>query len=39
MSDSKRSFWRWLAVIIAVGFGVLTIKAGGSVLFIDGEAR
>lgn len=35
----KRSFWLWLVVFIAVGFGVLTIKSGGAVLFIDGAAR
>jgi len=39
MSDIKRPFWLWLAVIVAVGFGALTIKSGGAVLFIDGEAR
>ena len=39
MSDIKRPFWLWLVVIVAVGFGILTIKSGGSVLFIDGEAR
>ena len=31
--------WLWLMVVTAVGFGVLTIKSGGAVLFIDGEAR
>ena len=35
----KRPAWVWIASIIAVAFGVMTIKAGGSVLFIDGEAR
>jgi hypothetical protein len=29
----------WLITIIAIAFGLLTIKAGGSVLFIDGAAR
>jgi len=29
----------WVASIIAVVFGLLTIKSGGSVLFIDGLAR
>jgi len=39
MQNSKRPIWRWLVTIVAIGFGVLTIKSGGSVLFIDGEAR
>lgn len=29
----------WVVSIIAIAFGLLTIKAGGSVLFIDGTAR
>jgi len=36
---TKRPAWLWIVSIIAVAFGLLTIKAGGSVLFIDGEAR
>ena len=32
-------WWLRLLAIFAVGFGLATIKAGGSVLFIDGEAR
>jgi len=39
MNHNKRPFWLWLVAIIAVGFGLLTIKSGGAVLFIDGEAR
>lgn len=39
MNDIKRPLWLWLVVIIAVGFGVLTIKSGGAVLFTDGEAH
>jgi len=35
----KRPAWIWITAIIAVTFGVMTIKAGGNVLFIDGEAR
>lgn len=34
----NRAGWRLLAVV-AVAFGVLTLKSGGAVLFIDGEAR
>ena len=29
----------WIITVIAVVFGLLTIKSGGSVLFIDGIAR
>jgi hypothetical protein len=39
MITTKRPSWIWVASIIAVVFGILTIKSGGSVLFIDGEAR
>jgi hypothetical protein len=34
-----RSIGIWIATVIAVVFGLLTIKAGGSVLFVDGIAR
>ena len=39
MTIRKRPIWVWVTVIIAVVFGVMTIKSGGSVLFINGEAR
>ena len=39
MHDSKRPAWVWVTSIVAVVFGLMTIKSGGSVLFIDGEAR
>jgi hypothetical protein len=29
----------WIIAVIAVVFGLLTIKSGGSVLFVDGIAR
>lgn len=29
----------WIITFIAVAFGLLTIKSGGSVLFVDGIAR
>ncbi len=35
----KRTPAVWAVTIIAILFGLLTIKSGGSVLFIDGEAR
>ena len=39
MTNRKRPVWLMLAAAIAVIFGVMTIKSGASVLFIDGEAR
>lgn len=36
---SDRSIWTWAMAIVAIVFGLLTIKSGGSVLFIDGTAR
>jgi len=29
----------WVVTVIAIVFGLLTIKSGGSVLFVDGTAR
>ncbi len=34
-----RDFWIWMISLIAIAFGVMTIKEGGSVLFVDGAAR
>ena len=34
-----RSIGVWIMTVIAVVFGLLTIKSGGSVLFVDGVAR
>jgi hypothetical protein len=34
-----QSIWVWIFSVIAVVFGLLTIKSGGSVLFVDGIAR
>jgi len=36
---SNRSIWIWIVTIVALAFGMLTIKSGGSVLFIDGPDR
>ena len=36
---SDRSIGIWMITSIAVVFGLLTIKSGGSVLFIDGTFR
>lgn len=38
-SRSKTSTGTWVVTAIAVVFGLLTIKSGGTVLFVDGEAR
>lgn len=35
----KRPISLWAATAVAVLFGLLTIKSGGTVLFIDGEFR
>jgi hypothetical protein len=34
-----RSIGIWIMTVIAVVFGLLTIKSGGSVLFVDGIGR
>ncbi|WP_456380193.1 hypothetical protein [Thiolapillus sp.] len=39
ISKSGRNTGIWVATIIAVAFGLLTIKSGGAVLFVDGLAR
>ena len=38
-NQQQRSYTIWVVSIIATVFGLMTIKSGGSVLFIDGEAR
>ena len=35
----QRGFWTWAISLVAVGFGLLTIKEGGTVLFGDEAAR
>lgn len=35
----QRGFWIWAISLVAVGFGLLTIKEGGTILFGDEEAR
>jgi len=35
----RRNVWNWLLSLFAIGFGLLTLQEGGSVLFFDGEAR
>lgn len=39
MNSTKRPLWSWLIIFIAIVFGALTIKSGGSVIFFDGPAR
>ena len=36
---SDRSIGIWIIAVIAVVFGLLTIKSGGTVLFVDGAFR
>lgn len=35
----QRDFWIWAISLVAVGFGLLTIKEGGTILFGDEAAR
>lgn len=35
----QRNTWNWLISLLAIGFGLLTLREGGSVLFVDGAAR
>lgn len=35
----QRGFWVWAISLIAVGFGLLTIKEGGTILFGDEATR
>jgi hypothetical protein len=36
---TQRDIWIWVISLVAVGFGLLTIKEGGTVLFGDEAAR
>ncbi|RLA03308.1 MAG: hypothetical protein DRQ45_03150 [Gammaproteobacteria bacterium] len=38
-TKSGQPIGTWIIAVIAVVFGLLTIKSGGSVLFVDGIAR
>lgn len=38
-THQQRSVWLWVISLVAIGFGLLTIKEGGAVLFVDGAAR
>jgi hypothetical protein len=35
----QRGVWTWVISLIAIGFGLLTIREGGAVLFVDGAGR
>ena len=39
MTSSNSTLWIRGSAVIAIAFGLLTLKSGGSVLLIDGEAR
>ena len=39
MSNSKKCMGLKVLAIIAIAFGLLTLKSGGEVLFIDGSGR
>lgn len=36
---AKRPVWIWITTAVAILFGLATLKSGGQVLFIDGDAR
>lgn len=38
-AQSRHTIWMRVISLIAIGFGLLTIKEGGAVLFFDGTAR
>ena len=38
-AHSGRGIWMRVIALIAVAFGLLTIREGGAVLFVDGTAR
>ncbi len=39
MSTKKRILMIWPSMVIAILFGLMTIKSGSAVLFTDGDAR
>lgn len=39
MVKNKRPVWVWVLSLLAVAFGLLTLKSGGAVLFVDGPDR
>lgn len=38
-TDQRRGIWNWTMALIAIGFGLLTIKESGTVLFGNEVAR
>jgi hypothetical protein len=38
-AHSGRAIWMRVISLIAIGFGLLTLREGGAVLFVDGAAR
>lgn len=39
MTSPKRGVWIKAIAVIAIAFGLLTIREGGAVLFVDGPSR
>ena len=37
--QQPRGVWTWVIALVAIAFGVLTLKEGGATLFVDGPAR
>ena len=35
----QHNIWNWLISLLAIGFGLLTLREGGAVRFVDGAAR
>ena len=38
-THKQRAVWTRVISLVAIGFGLLTLKEGGAVLFVDGAAR
>lgn len=38
-AHSERAIWMRVVSLIAIGFGLMTVREGGAVLFVDGAAR
>ena len=39
ITHPQRDIWNGLMSLLAIGFGLLTLREGGAVLFVDGAAR
>lgn len=38
-THQQRGVWTWPISLLAIGFGLLTLREGAAVLFVDGAAR